>query len=401
MEKNELIAELEGLKSTLEASVTEKTKADVAESLKGFAADIDAKLDAFKNGQENDEAVKAMTEEFNVLKSQFTELTAGFDVLQTSVKNSKSNKVENKKGFNEVFADSLKDNFDAIQAVKKGQPFRMELKTVGNMLLSTNLTGDGVASYSARQAVLPSQKVNFRDLISTAVSPTGLYVQYRETGGEGTIGTQTEGSSKAQVDYDFTEIKVVEGYVAGFSRFSKQMAKQLPYMQSTLPRLLQRDFFKAENSSFYTTVTGAATGSTTGAAGTNVVEDIMTLIGNQQAANFNASYAVVNPATLAALNKELLTQGYYPGAGGVVSGVNGTVNIGGTTVVPASWATADTVLIFDMDYLERVETEAVNVEFSMEDADNFTKNLITARIECQEQINLMLPTSAIFYDWSA
>jgi len=126
----------------------------------------------------------------------------------------------------------------------------------------------------------------------------------------------------------------------------------------------------------------------------------MTLIGNQQAANFNASYAVVNPATLAALNKELLTQGYYPGAGGVVSGVNGTVNIGGTTVVPASWAAASTVLIFDMDYLERVETEAVNVEFSMEDADNFTKNLITARIECQEQINLMLPTSAIYYDWS-
>ena len=178
------------------------------------------------------------------------------------------------------------------------------------------------------------------------------------------------------------------------------MAKQLPYMQSTLPRLLQRDFFKAENSSFWSTVTGAATGSTTGAAGTNPVEDIMTLIGNQQAANFNASYAVVNPATLAAINKTLLTSGYYPGAGGVVSGASGTVNIGGTTVVPAAWATADTVLIFDMDYLERVETEAVNIEFAMEDQDNFVKNLITARIECQEQVNLMLPSSAIFYDWS-
>jgi HK97 family phage major capsid protein len=276
----------------------------------------------------------------------------------------------------------------------------MELKAVGNMLLSTNLTGDGVASYSARQAILPSQKINFRDLISTAVSPTGLYVQYRETGSEGSISLQTEGNSKTQIDYDFTEIKVVEGYIAGYSRFSKQMAKQLPYMQSTLPRLLQRDFFKAENAAFWTTVTGAATGSTTGAAGSNPVEDIMTLIGNQQAANFNASYAVVNPATLADINKTLLTSGYYPGAGGVVSGANGTVNIGGTTVVPAAWAAADTVLIFDMDYLERVETEAVNVEFAMEDQDNFVKNLITARIECQEQVNLMLPASAIYYDWS-
>lgn len=400
MEKNQIIAELESLKSNLEASVTEKTKSDVSDALKGFAAEVDAKLEAFKNGQNNDEAVKAMSEDFTQLKAQFGALVADFDVLQTNVKTSKSAKVENKKSFNDAFAEGLKENHEAIMAVKKGQPHRMELKTVGNMLLTTNLTGDGVASYSSRQAILPSQKVNFRDLISTAVSPTGLYVQYRETGGEGSIGAQTEGSFKNQIDYDFTEIKVVEGYIAGYARFSKQMAKQLPYMQSTLPRLLQRDFFKAENASFWSTVTGAATGSTTGAAGTNPVEDIMTLIGNQQAANYNASYAVVNPATLTAINKELLTKGYYPGAGGVVSGAAGTVNIGGTTVVPASWAAADTVLIFDMDYLERVETEAVNIEFAMEDQDNFVKNLITARIECQEQVNLMMPSSAIFYDWS-
>ena len=54
MEKNQIIAELESLKSTLEASVTEKTKSDVSEALKGFSAEVDAKLDAFKNGQSND-----------------------------------------------------------------------------------------------------------------------------------------------------------------------------------------------------------------------------------------------------------------------------------------------------------------------------------------------------------
>lgn len=396
MEKNELIAELEGLKSTLEASVTEKTKSDVAESLKGFTAEIDAKLEAFKNGQDNDEALKAMTNDFNELKSQFADLTNGFDVLQTSVKNSKSNKVENKKSFYDAFADSLKENFDAIQAVKKGQPFRMELKAVGNMLLSANLTGDGTASYSSRQAILPAQKVNFRDLIPTAVSPTGLYVQYRETGGEGAIAKQTEGSSKGQVDYDFTEIKVVESYIAGFARFSKQMAKQLPYMQSTLPRLLMRDFYKVENANFYATVTGALTPATP--TETDDIKAIMDLIATQQAANFNASYCLVNPLQLARLNKLLYTNGYYQGSGGVVSQPNGGITISGTPVISASWVTDDKVLIFDADYLERVETESINIEFSMEDGDNFTKNLITARIECQEEINLMLPTSAITAD---
>ena len=92
----------------------------------------------------------------------------------------------------------------------------------------------------------------------------------------------------------------------------------------------------------------------------------------------------------------LLQNGYYPGAAGVSSVASGAVVIAGTPVVAASWAVDDTYLIIDMDYLERVETEAVNVTFAMEDADNFTKNLITARIECQEEINLMLPASAIY-----
>jgi HK97 family phage major capsid protein len=233
--------------------------------------------------------------------------------------------------------------------------------------------------------------------MSTAISPTGLYVQYRETGGEGALAQQTEGSSKGQIDYDFTEVKVVENYIAGFARFSKQMAKQLPYMQTTLPRLLLRDFYKKENALFWTSVTGAATGSTT-TSETDDIKAIIDLLANQANANFNASYAIVNPSQMARLNKLLYTNGYYQGSGGVVSAPNGGITINGTPIIAASWATDDKILIIDRDYLERVETEAITVEFSMEDADNFTKNLITARIECQEAVNLMLPSSAIYVD---
>jgi hypothetical protein len=318
-------------------------------------------------------------------------------LLQTRVKNTKSNNVEEKKSFGQIFQEGLEKNFDEIQKVKKGQPYRMELKAVGTMLLSNNLTGDGVASYSSTQAILPAQKINFRDLMPTAISPTGLYVQYRETGTEGALAQQTEGASKGQIDYDFTEVKVVENYIAGFARFSKQMAKQLPYMQTTLPRLLLRDFYKKENALFYASVIGAATGSTT-TTETDDIKAIMDLLANQANSNFNASYAIVNPSQMARLNKLLYTNGYYQGSGGVVSAPNGAITVNGTPIISASWATDDKILIIDADYLERVETEAITVEFSMEDADNFTKNLITARIECQEEVNLMLPTSAIYAD---
>jgi HK97 family phage major capsid protein len=393
VEKKELIAELEGLKSALEVSISEKAKTEIADQLKSVVETVDAKIAEFAASNMD---AKAMETEVNKIKSEQAEILKGFDALQVRVKAQKESKVE-KKSFGQLFAEGLEANFDAIQNVKKGKPFRMEMKAVGNMLLSANLTGDGQASYSATQAILPAQKINMRDLIPTAVSPTGLYVQYRETGGEGALAQQTEGAIKGQVDYDFTEVKVVENYIAGFARFSKQMAKQLPYMQTTLPRLLMRDFYKKENALFYATVIGAATGTTT-TSETDDIKAIMDLIANTQAANFNASYAVVHPSQLARLNKLLYTNGYYQGSGGVVSAPNGGITIGGTPIISATWATDDKILIIDADYLERVETEALTVEFSMEDSDNFQRNLITARIECQEEINLMLPASAIYTD---
>jgi HK97 family phage major capsid protein len=399
MEKKELMAELEGLKSTLETSINEKAKAEIAEQLKAFQSDVTAKL-AEVTSSDNADAVKAMSTEVAKLKADLSATVSGLQILESRTKSAPKAKAS-KVSFEEAFSEALEKNFDAIQAVKQGQPFKMELKVAGNMTLTGSLDPNGnlsgVATYSSRQALLPSQRVNMRELISTAISPTGLYVQYRESSAVQSLGVQTEGAAKTQVQYDFTEVRVVENYIAGFARFSKQMAKQLPYMQTTLPRLLTRDFYKTENAAFYAGVTAQATGVNT-TTGTNPVEIIMDLIANQQAANFNASYVIVSPVTLAAINKTLLQNGYYPGAAGVSSVASGAVVIAGTPVVAASWATNSSYLVIDMDYIERVETEAVNITFAMEDADNFTKNLITARIECQEELNLMLPSSAIFLD---
>jgi hypothetical protein len=397
MEKKELMAELEGLKSTLETSIQEKASNEIAEQLKSFQADVNAKL-AEVGTNDSADAVKAMSTEVAKLKADLAATVSGLQILESRTKSAPKSKAA-KLSFDEAFSEALEKNFDAIQNVKAGSPFKMEVKadmTLGGSL-APNGNLSGVASYSARQALLPSQRVNMRDIISTAISPTGLYVQYRETSAVQAMGVQTEGAAKTQVQYDFTEVRLVQDYIAGFARFSKQMAKQLPYMQTTLPRLLTRDFYKTENATFYTATIAQATGINT-TTGANPVEIIMDLIANQQTANFNASYVIVSPATLALINRTLLTNGYYPGAAGISSVASGAVVISGTPVVSASWANNASYLVIDMDYIERVETEAVNITFAMEDADNFTKNLITARIECQEELNLMLPASAIYLD---
>ena len=309
-------------------------------------------------------------------------------------------KVDNKtKSFGDAFAEQMAEAFDSKQAeIKefqkdKNAKLTIDLKAVGTMTLGNNLSGDGVATYNQRQGLVPAQKVNFRDLIPTAVSPTGLYVTYRETGGEGSIGIQTEGNPKSQIDYDLTEVKVVSDYIAGFARFSKQMMFQLPFLQNTLQRMLLRDFYKKENSTFFTAVSTAATGSTTTAA-TVDAEQLVDWIANQLDANFEASFALVSYAQWADLLKTKPMD--YSVPGGVVIDPNGNIRIAGVPVIGASWVTNDKALIVDANYLERVETEGLRVEFSYEDSDNFQRNLVTARVECFEDINIMR-TDALIY----
>ena len=308
--------------------------------------------------------------------------------------------VNNKtKSFGDAFSEQMAEAFEAKQAEikefqkNKNAKLTIDLKAVGTMTTSANLSGDGVATYNTRQGLVPAQKVNFRDLIPTAVSPTGLYVTYRETGTEGSIGIQTEGNLKSQIDYDLTEVKVVSDYIAGFARFSKQMMFQLPFLQNTLQRMLLRDFYKKENSTFFSAVSLAATGSTTTAA-TVDAEQLVDWIANQLDANFEASFALVSYAQWADLLKTKPTD--YSVPGGVIIDPNGNIRIAGVPVIGASWVTNDKALIVDASYLERVETEGLRVEFSYEDSDNFQRNLVTARVECFEDINIMR-TDALIY----
>jgi hypothetical protein len=370
------------------------------EEIKNLANDINAKFDANANAllSVKNEVSTMVEKSIDSVKAEIKAVKDEMDKQAEEVSRKSAAKVSTK-SIGEQIAENL-DNSMAIaekELKSAGGSFTMNLKAVGNMLLSSSLTGDSVATYAQNQAILPSQKLNFRDLMPTVQSATGTYVTYKESGSEGAIAAQTEGAAKGQIDYDLTEVKTVNAYIAGFATFSKQMMKSLPFIEQTLTRMMLRDFFKAENASFYATVSGAATGSTTVTA-TVDVEEIIQLIGNQKTANFNASYALVSPTQMARLIISTFNKGYYAGAGAVILNGAGGLTIFGTPVFEASWVADDKVLIFDRDYLERVEVEGLNVTFSYENGTNFTQNLVTARIECYEAVNLLLPTAAIFAD---
>jgi hypothetical protein len=367
---------------------------------------------AVKSATESVEKMKAANEAAIAdVKSDVAEVKAAVVTMDEAAKKNQAaldqliaekaaKKVDNKtKSFGEAYNESIAEAFESKRAEinefqrNKNAKLTIDLKAVGTMTLGNNLTGDGQATYNQRQGLVPAQKVNFRDLIPTAVSPTGLYVTYRETGTEGSIGIQTEGNPKSQIDYDLTEVKVVSDYIAGFARFSKQMMFQLPFLQNTLQRMLLRDFYKKENATFFNVASLAATGSTTTSA-TVDAEQLVDWIANQLDANFDASFALVSYAQWADLLKTKPTD--YSVPGGFAIDANGNIRIAGVPVIGASWVTNDKALIIDANYIERVETEGLRVEFSYEDSDNFQRNLVTARVECFEDINIMR-TDAMIY----
>ena len=113
-------------------------------------------------------------------------------------------------------------------------------------------------------------------------------------------------------------------------------------------------------------------------------------IGAQLDTNYGVSFIYVPNTIMARLIQLTYKNGYYAGAGTVaITNQGGVIAIWGIPIVAASWATANQAILVDNDYIERVEAEGLNLTFSFDDADNFTKNLVTARIECMEELNLL------------
>jgi HK97 family phage major capsid protein len=366
-------------------SLLEDIKGKVNESNESTKKEVEAKLNTLNESMKGFSKTSDI-EEIKGMLNNLQEHTDKLDVKMQGFGNAQKKEV---KSFTDAFADAMKENYDEIKSVRKGQGVKLELK---DFTLSGSLTGDAVATYNPRGAILaPAAKINARDLIPTTISATGLYVGYNEGALTGAVAKQTEGVAKAELTPTMTEVKLVSNYVAGFTQFSKQAMNSLPWLQQSLSRILLREFYKSENTQFNTAF-ATGTGSTTSAS-TVDCDQLIDWVANLEVANFTASVIIINPrdwATLAktaSLNVQVVLA-YNP--------ISKQFELNGIPIVKASWATVDKAIVMDVEYVERVEVEGLKLEFFEQDSDNIQKNLITARIECLEEINIM-STGAIVY----
>jgi HK97 family phage major capsid protein len=354
----------------LEVKMTEANKTQFATELKAATEAMEAKFTA------DLKAVQDHADKLDVKLQEKASQTANEDTL----------------------VKSIKENFESIANVRKGQAF--QTKAVGNMTLA-NLTGDAPRVYNNNVVMVPGQLLNVSDLVGSVNIEGGTYTYPRETGGEGSISTQTEGSSKSQKDYDITMVDLATNFIAGFTRYSKKMANNLPFLTSFIPDALRRDYAIAENSIFNTVLAGAATASTQIITGKNKIEMLLNEIATQEGLNFQVNGIVVRPADYWDILKTEKSTGAGYGLPGIVTLENGQLRINGIAIYRANWLAANKYYVGDWTRVNKIVTEGLSLEFSETEGTNFVNNNITARIESQVGLAVEQPAAIIYGDFTA
>ena len=381
MDAKELKAALETLSVDLEG----KNKAEVKTVMDTFEAKY------------TDVVANAVTEVKEQFEAKLKEVQDHADALDVKLNESKAQKKEK-----EVTLKSLiNDNFDSISKVKKGNSVTMETKVVGDMTLSASLTGDQPRDYSMVVAGVPRQLVNFADLVQSVSISGGTWTFPKETGSEGAIATQTEGSAKSQIDYDFTMVDVNTDFIAGYATYSKKMSNNLPFLESYLPEAMTRDYWIQENSTFNTALIAGATASSEIITGKNKIEMLINEIATLEGLNFSPNGIALSPADFYSILKTEKSTGAGYGLPGVVSFENGQLRINGIPLFKVNWLAANKYHVADWSQVKKVVTEGLSVAFSTEDGDNFKKNNITARVEAQVGLAVERGDACIYGDFTA
>lgn len=246
---------------------------------------------------------------------------------------------------------------------------------------------------------LPSQMVNIEDLARAVTAENGIYVYTRETGAEGSIGAPaSEGGAKSQKDYDFTAYDVTTDFLAGITRYSKKMRNNLTYIVNSIPALLRRDYYKAENAAFQAILAAAATASTEKITGKTKAEMLINEIGKLQDADYDGTNLIVVKPTdylsiLKTAKDDLAAAVTYDG---------GVLRVAGVQVLKASsWLPANKYYVADWSRVSKVSTEGLSLEFSETEGSNFMNNNITARIEAQVGFAVEQPAAVIYGDFTS
>jgi HK97 family phage major capsid protein len=381
---------------------------EIKSAFEGIKSEVNGAIESAK--ADNASALESVKSELEATKAQISVVKDEIEKLEAKQNRSKMNQTE-VKGFNASLADAIEQNGDNLAKLARGEQkrssFILDTKAVGNMTEAVNLTGDITRQYANQVYALPSRKVHLRSLLPIGTINQGLFTFPYESGGEGAPAAQVQGSSKAQVDFDITMKDAAAQYIAGYVRISRQMLDDIPAMTSFLQSRLLEKYLIAEDAQILSGdgtapnlqgILGVATAAT--GAATVDVEQLVQAIAQLESSNYSATGIMVNPTDWAAIMNTKNTNAAYSLPASTVVTTDGNVSIAGIPLYKSTAIAVDKFLVGDWSMGAQImQNQGISVQFSEMDGDNFTKNLITVRVEARIALPIYYAGAFVYGDF--
>lgn len=305
----------------------------------------------------------------------------------------------------ELLTDS--DDFKALASKGRGTA-RLNVKAVTNITSSTTGSGGvGVAIQPARLPGImsgPDRPFTIRDLIMPGRTSSNAVEYVQESGFQNMAAMVAEGGQKPQSDLSFELKTTTVKTLAHWFRASKQVLADIPLLQSYINgRAIYGLKYVEENQILAGDGTGQnllglipqATAFNTALrkTGDTPIDTLRRAILQVRIAEYRATGVVLNPADWADLELQKDDTGQYIWVNVQDGGVQRMWRL---PVIDTNAMPSGEFLVGAFDMGAQVfDREEAGVEVSTEDADNFTKNMVTIRAEERLALAVYRPESFV------
>lgn len=315
------------------------------------------------------------------------------------------------KSYGEMLTDS--DDFKALSSKGRGTA-RLNVKAVTNITSSTAGTGGvGAAVEPTRVPGIihgPDRPFTIRDLIMPGRTGSNAVEFVQESGFQNMAAPTAEGGSKPQSDLSLELITTTVKTIAHWFRASKQVLADIPLLQSYINgRAIYGLKYVEENQ----ILAGDGTGQnllgiipqatdfddSKRKSGDTPIDTLRRAILQVRVAEYRATGIVLNPADWAELELQKDSTGQYIWVNIQEGNVQRMWRL---PVIDTNSMAEGEFLVGAFDMGAQVfDREDAGVEVSTEDADNFTKNMVTIRAEERLALAVYRPESFVHGEFAA
>lgn len=313
---------------------------------------------------------------------------------------------EAQKSIGEQFTNG--DDFKGLAEKGRGIA-RMRLKAVTSITSSTTGTGGvGVGIQPARVPGIitgPERPFTIRDLIMPGRTSSNAIEYVRESGFQNMAAPVAETTAKPQSDLSFELITTTVKTLAHWFRASKQVLADIPLLQSYIDgRAIYGLKYVEENQILAGDGTGqnllglipqaTAFNNALRKTGDTKIDTLRRAILQVRIAEYRASAIALNPVDWADMELAKDSTGSYIWVN-VQDG--GQPRMWRLPVIDTNAVPVGGFLVGAFNIAAQVfDREDANVEVSTEDADNFTKNMVTIRAEERLALAVYRPQSFVY-----